>query len=162
MALPRCGFHAGWPGLLGPAGAVIFDTPEVKESAAGLMVSRLLSRSAPAAGRDVNRSRSDRKGLDRRCREATAQPATGSRSGSDPAAATEEKGTPLHAMNIAHGAAALKGAVRATAANCDLEHVSPYFRRDCGLELMIVHSKLLLMIGSVCESAGRMPVGELS
>src|SRR6201999_1274572 len=75
---PRCGFHAGWPGAGGPAGLTIFCADV---NASGLVVTVITPRGCggPQTG-------------------ASRTPATGSRSGSDPVAASEEE-HPLHVVH---------------------------------------------------------------
>src|SRR5689334_3082370 len=73
---PRCGFHAGCPGADGPAGETMV---RVELNASGLEVTVV------APGDSEGKLQTG----------ASRTPATGSRSGSDPVAASEEE-HPLH------------------------------------------------------------------
>src|SRR3974390_1792057 len=83
--VPRWGFHAGWSGLGGPAGLTMVCAEEENVYASGLEASEMLvTVVAPGYQKEPQTG-------------ASRTPATGSRSGSDPVAASEEE-HPLHVV----------------------------------------------------------------
>src|SRR5436305_15133037 len=89
---PRCGFHAGCPGAGGPAGCTML---RAERNASGLEVTVV----APGISEGELQTGASR------------TPATGSRSGSDPVAASEEE-HPLHVLHFTALSAWVKSAPR--------------------------------------------------